>query len=256
MLKANYHTHTFRCRHATGTEREYIENAVRAGMTVLGFSDHCPQIFPGEYYSDYRMYPDQTADYVNTLLALREEYKDRIDIKIGYEAEYYPDIFGDFLAHIRQYPCDYLILGQHFLDNETSRRYSGKRSEDESYLADYVNQVCEAMRTGKFTYVAHPDLQNYAGEPAVYRREYSRLIRCSMETGTPLEINLLGVRGNRHYPCEAFWELAGELGADVVIGCDAHEACCIADVPAYEKAMDLVRRYALHLTDPILKAPF
>ena len=87
-----------------------------------------------------------------------------------------------------QYPCDYLILGQHFLDNETTRRYSGRKNEDESYLADYVNQVSEAMRTGRVTYIAHPELQNYVGDPAVYRREYTRLIRCAMETGTPLEI--------------------------------------------------------------------
>ena len=256
MLKANYHTHTYRCRHATGTEREYIETAIAAGMTTLGFSDHCPQLFPGDYYSDYRMYPDQTEDYVNTLLSLREEYKDRIHIKIGYETEYYPEIFDAFLQFVGQYPCDYLILGQHFLDNETTRRYSGRKNEDESYLADYVNQVSEAMRTGRFTYIAHPELQNYVGDPAVYRREYTRLIRCAMETGTPLEINLLGIRGNRHYPNEAFWALAGELGADVVIGCDAHEACCVCDIPAYEKAMALVQRYSLRLVQPVLKAPF
>lgn len=254
MLKVNYHTHTHRCRHAAGTEREYIEAAIAAGMTVLGFSDHCPQFFPGDYYSDYRMYPEQTDDYIHTLLALREEYAGRIEIRIGFETEYYPDLFDAFLAHIRKYPCDYLILGQHFLDNETSRRYSGRRNEDEDYLADYVNQVCEGMRTGLFTYIAHPDLQNFVGSEDVYRREYARLIRCSMETGTPLELNLLGVRGNRHYPCETFWKLAGEMGADMVIGCDAHDVSCVADVPAYEKAMDMVRRFGLHLTEPVLKA--
>ena len=30
----NYHTHTFRCQHATGTEREYIESALAAGKQV------------------------------------------------------------------------------------------------------------------------------------------------------------------------------------------------------------------------------
>lgn len=32
---ANYHTHTWRCRHADGTEREYVERAIEA---VLKFS--------------------------------------------------------------------------------------------------------------------------------------------------------------------------------------------------------------------------
>ena len=34
MLK-NYHTHTPRCRHATGTEREYIEAAIAAGIRKM-----------------------------------------------------------------------------------------------------------------------------------------------------------------------------------------------------------------------------
>ena len=37
-MRFNLHTHTFRCRHASGTEREYIENAIRSGMDLLGFS--------------------------------------------------------------------------------------------------------------------------------------------------------------------------------------------------------------------------
>ena len=37
---SNLHTHTTRCRHAFGTEREYIEAAITQGIRVLGFSDH------------------------------------------------------------------------------------------------------------------------------------------------------------------------------------------------------------------------
>ena len=39
-LTANYHTHTVRCGHAEGTDREYAEKAVERGLTHLGFSDH------------------------------------------------------------------------------------------------------------------------------------------------------------------------------------------------------------------------
>ena len=33
--KANYHTHTTRCKHAWGTEHEYIENAIKAGYELI-----------------------------------------------------------------------------------------------------------------------------------------------------------------------------------------------------------------------------
>jgi histidinol-phosphatase (PHP family) len=54
---ANYHTHTPRCRHAKGSEREYVESAIKAGLQVLGYADHSPQIFPAGYDSTFRMYP-------------------------------------------------------------------------------------------------------------------------------------------------------------------------------------------------------
>ena len=43
---ANYHTHTWRCRYANGTEREYVERAIEGGLKILGFSDHSPYPFP------------------------------------------------------------------------------------------------------------------------------------------------------------------------------------------------------------------
>ena len=41
-MTENYHTHTYRCGHAVGTERDYVEAALKAGIRTLGFSDHTP----------------------------------------------------------------------------------------------------------------------------------------------------------------------------------------------------------------------
>ena len=70
LISANFHTHTFRCHHAEGTEREYIETALGLGMKTLGFSDHTPYFFDGDYYSGFRMDPEQLPDYVRTLTEL------------------------------------------------------------------------------------------------------------------------------------------------------------------------------------------
>ena len=66
-MLANYHTHTSRCNHARGSDREYVENAIKHGMKVLGFSDHCPWVFPDEYVSGTRMLPSQIDDYFKSL---------------------------------------------------------------------------------------------------------------------------------------------------------------------------------------------
>ena len=57
-MHTNYHTHTYRCHHAFGTEREYIEKAIEAGFTVLGFSDHTPQFYRTDYYNKNKMRPE------------------------------------------------------------------------------------------------------------------------------------------------------------------------------------------------------
>ena len=66
-MRYNLHTHTYRCNHASGTDREYVEAAIKAGMKTLGFADHCPQFFPNDYYSTFRMRPEAAADYVESL---------------------------------------------------------------------------------------------------------------------------------------------------------------------------------------------
>ena len=68
-MKVNLHAHTVRCGHATGTEREYIEEALRIGMTDFGFSDHTPMPFPDDYESTgMRMRMDEMDDYADTIL--------------------------------------------------------------------------------------------------------------------------------------------------------------------------------------------
>ena len=85
---ANYHTHTWRCRHAMGKEKEYVEKAIQSGLKILGFSDHTPQVYPGAYVCPVKMEPRELEGYVDCVLALKKEYADDIEIRLGLEAEY------------------------------------------------------------------------------------------------------------------------------------------------------------------------
>lgn len=225
---ANYHTHTPRCNHADGKERRYVERALKGGFAELGFSDHTPYFFdePG-YYSSFRMRPEQLPDYVETLLALREEYRDRIRLFIGLEAEYYPKLFPRLLDYIRQFPLDYLILGQHALYNETEGVFSLRPTDDAKLLDQYRNQSLEALETGLFSYFAHPDLFCFTGDPRAYERHVRTLCRRVKELDLPLEFNLLGRSEGKHYPDPVFWRIVAEEQPKVVIGCDAHNPAAV-----------------------------
>ena len=229
-LTANYHTHTWRCNHAEGTEREYVEQAVARKLQVLGFSDHSPQVFDPGYTSGFRMRPDQLEDYVTTLRSLREEYAGRIEILIGLEAEYYPRFFGRLLELIRPFGLDYLILGQHFIGNECEGLpHCSHPTEDEGMLERYVKQTIEGMETGVFSCFAHPDVLNYTGDRRIYRKWYEKLCVRAKELNVPLEMNVLGYVTDRHYPNATFFQIAREVGNEVIPGCDAHSVSRVAD---------------------------
>ena len=248
---ANYHTHTWRCKHALGVEREYVEQAIAAGMQILGFADHTPYPFPDGYVSRFRMAPQLAEDYFRTLSDLKQEYANQIDIRIGVEAEYYPAYFDELLRFLADYPCEYLIMGQHYIYNERDGRYSGSRTADEGVLIQYVSQVLEGLSTGKFTYLAHPDLLHWTGAADVYRREVTRLCRGVKVLNLPLEINLLGLYEGRHYPTEAFWQIAGEVGNAVILGCDAHEPEDLNRPENVAAAEALAARYGLPILDTL-----
>ena len=259
MLK-NYHTHTYRCHHALNTDEEYVQTAVECGFSVLGFSDHAPYIYPDGYVSDYKMTPGEAPEYCESILSLKEKYKDKIDVKLGLEAEYYPELFSNTLDFWRSLPFDYIILGQHFAGQEyeigEGRMNSGKPSDSEEKLIKYTDLVVDAVKTGIFTYVCHPDLINYTGsDREAFRREMRRIAVAAKEEGVPLEINLLGIRGGRHYPCEDFLRILGEEGTPAIIGFDAHSTPDLKNMQAYEVALHAVDKYGIKLQDSLELRP-
>lgn len=246
-MNYNYHTHTTRCGHASGTEREYIERAIANGIEYMGFSDHATFVFPDGYESHYRVPLAQAADYFETISALREEYKDRIDIKIGFEMEYYPAYFDAMLKMVKELGAEYLILGQHFLGSEHPSGYATyRKNESVKDLKEYTDSVIKGMESGVFTYVAHPDVLMFRGDDAIYKSEARRLCEASKACGIPLEINFLGIREGRIYPNMLFWEVAGEVGAPVTFGFDAHEVAAAYDGDSLKVAQEMVEKYGLN----------
>jgi histidinol-phosphatase (PHP family) len=250
-MKANYHTHTWRCRHAVGSERQYVENAIKAGLEILGFADHAPYIFPDGYYSTFRMRLEQLPDYVDTILSLREEYENQIEIPLGLEMEYYPRHLPELLPILRDYPMDYLILGQHFVGNEYDAPYNGVGSQDEGLQRQYVRQTCDAMNTGLFTYFAHPDLIHFRGRERLYRQHMRDICREAKGCAVPLEFNLLGLSCGKHYPNPIFWEIVAEEGCDVILGRDAHDPEALLDEKTEDKALEILEFLGIY---PIEKA--
>lgn len=252
---ANYHTHTWRCNHAVGMETEYVDNAIANGIEILGFSDHSPYFFDGEYYSRFRMARTQLPGYVRTILELRERYRDKVQIHLGLETEYYPRHFPELLELLQDYPMEYMILGQHYLGNETDDSYSGEKTEDEEKLSRYCHQCMDAMNTGRFTYLAHPDLIHYVGDKKIYKKYMRELCREANSCRMPLEINLLGLAERKHYPNPLLWEVAAEENCQVVLGRDAHDPAAFSGIKQEKKALKMVKKLGLNLLEKVELRP-
>lgn len=246
----NYHTHTTRCYHASGTEEEYVLSAIKAGYTELGFSDHTPWHYNSRYHSTMRMEEDKLSDYVDTLLNLKEKYKDKISIKIGLECEYFPEYMGWLRETINKYSIDYIILGNHFDKTDETGIYYG-RPLNKQQLTDYVDSCIEAMKTGLYSYLAHPDLANYDENDEFYAQEMTRLCMAAKEMDIPLELNLLGFSTKRHYPNVLFFVIAKKVGNRIIIGTDAHESEALLDKETYDKAYDFIHDFGLEFTEEI-----
>lgn len=246
-MNYNYHTHTFRCHHATGTEREYIEEAIKNGIVSMGFSEHIPFVLPDGTQSSHRIYMRETELYFLTLNELRNEYKNEIEIFIGFESEFYPKYYKKMIGDMIDMGAEYMILGQHLLYNEYPNQVvSGSPKNGYNELKDYTDAVISGMESGYFTYVAHPDLINFSGDEQLYTEEMTRLCKKSTSLNIPLEINFLGIRTNRRYPLDKFWEIAGREKSPVTFGIDAHDAKSAGDIASVQKAMELVEKHNLN----------
>ena len=237
----NYHTHTWRCQHASGTEEDYVRAAVAAGFRVLGFADHTPWPYEDGFVSHMRMRLDQLDGYLAVVADLRKRYAGQLRIPVGLECEAFPKYMG-WLRDLKAEKLDYLILGNHYdlrddvadhaVFDDAGGYYFGHCTRPE-HVRRYAERTIAGMTTGLFDYVAHPDLfcnfyDRFDADCAAVSRD---LCQAAAQLELPLEYNLLGVQyharfkaqGTLGYPCARFWEIAATCGVKAIVGFDAHQ---------------------------------
>lgn len=241
--KVNLHTHSFYCKHGTGTIAEYVEQAKAEGLTLLGFSEHCP-LPDREYQKGNRMdYPDLPF-YEADIKAeqLKAENKD-IKILIGAECDWLPDEKGFYEELLQKRNYDYLCCSVHHMFDPVKGKENflgAFTTLTLGHLKEYVKLYTDALRSGIFTFGCHPDIF-LAG----YRRwdrdaisASTDILQCAKQCGITLEINDNGLRKRpitaedgtirQPYPVKEFWLLAKEIGTKIVTNSDAHRPIDVA----------------------------
>ncbi|MBQ9335984.1 MAG: histidinol-phosphatase [Lentisphaeria bacterium] len=236
LVRVNLHTHTYRCHHATGTVDDYCREAVKAGISILGFAEHTP--FPDGEYGASRMAFTELPDYVREVQDARKKYP-QMTILLGLEIDYRPILGKAFYQEefLEKLPLDFLIGGAHFLPAANgcpAHHVSAENPMSLPTLRCFVRESVRLMETGLIEYLAHPDLTARClprWTPDI-GAAYLDIIEAAAALDMPLEINAYGLRkqwieteeGTRaQYPWDPFWELVAEHGGiRVVTGSDAH----------------------------------
>ncbi len=203
---------------------EYISNAIKAGFSEIGFSEHLNLFIPGQVWC---MDPSRTEEYITTIRRLAKQ-TGRIAIRVGFEVDYFPGKEKEISDFLEPLDLDYVIGSVHYMGESTVDSspdfYEGK-DIDEMYRS-YFGLLYQAVESGLFDILGHCDLLRIynnkpAGDPAyLYRELAGRLARHDVA----FEINTNG--RNRpladFYPDRRFLSFFREAGAPVCVNSDAH----------------------------------
>ncbi len=216
------HNHTPLCNHATGSPEEFVKKAIQKDIKYYGFADHAPM----EFDYKYRMGFEDMDRYEKEIKKLKEKYKDKITILLGYEVDFTPTVDKRVLAR----KTDYLIGSVHFLDNwgfdnpEFIKEWQSRNVDD--VYQEYFDKIEKLAKSKLFNIVGHIDLVKIFGyKPKKDIRDIAKnAVKAIKKAGMCIEINTSGLRKpvQETYPSGKLLDMILNEGVDLTTSSDAH----------------------------------
>ncbi len=243
MILANYHCHSSFCD-GIGEPAAYAEEAIRKGFASFGFTSHAPLPVP----NNWTMKREDMAAYLETIAALKEQYRGKLDIYRGLEVDFIPGVMGPHDETYRTLGLDYVIGSVHVIPDTETGEYRCVDYTTEEYehllsrvfenditamVHDYFERVRRMIDAGGFRILAHIDLirkknrnnRYYSEEEDWYRKETEETLEKTASAGIMIEMNTGGIaRGAMDSPYPGFRTLARacDMGIPIVLNSDAH----------------------------------
>lgn len=230
------HMHCYFSGDSESSPRSMIESAITKGLSGICFTDHQDVDYrkePGLFDLDFEKYQSE-------ILALKEEYKDRIEICWGVELGLQPHVVEENLAITRSYPFDFIIGSSHIVDHidiyypafyENKTERSAYRRYFESILEN-LNTNADYDVYGHLDYVVrYGQNKNRFYSYAKYSDLIDEILIKLISKGKGIELNMAGFKyGLGHpNPTEDILKRYKELGGEIItIGSDGHKPDQIA----------------------------
>jgi histidinol-phosphatase (PHP family) len=242
---SDYHMHTPLCGHAVGEPQEYAQSAIKMGLQEIGFSDHSP-LLP---YEDPKitMSFKQLPQYHRMIEDVRTQFKGKLSIKVGIEADFIIGYEEKTKTILQSYPYDYVIGSVHFIrdwgfDNPEEQKKWDSHNVDEVYHL-YYELLRKSAQSKMFDIMGHVDLVKKFGHRSMedMSDEIEETAKVFKDTGVTVEINTAGLRKpvKEMYPALAALKIYCNAGVPLTFGSDAHAPSDVAK--DFDKGVDLAK---------------
>lgn len=212
MKHSTYHSHNHYCDGKFAPE-EYIKSAIGLGLKTFGFSSHVPLPFN----NGWSMKEADLNKYLSEINKLKEKYKDKIEVYVGLEVDYIPDIIGPSHPKIKQMGLDFSIGSIHYvdqLDDGTHWEIDGTYTSflkgfkeifqgcGKNAMLRYLSLTKEMIETEKPQIVGHLDkikIHNkqesslFSDEDKWYQDDVEETLDIIKEKGSIIEVNTRGM---------------------------------------------------------------
>jgi len=243
MFLSNFHSHSYFCDGGRAP-REYVRQAILDGLSVYGFSSHAPLPF----HTSWSMRQQDVPRYVRHVKALQEQMSDIVQVLLGMEVDYIPNLTGPAHPTIAGYQLDFTIGAVHFagqfgngvywqIDGSARHFAEGLQhifdGDVRAAVSNYYGLVRQMTANQPPDIIAHLDKikvhnreERYFSETeSWYRQEVTETLEAIARSGAILEVNTRGLYSGATealYP--SFWVLqqARQLNIPVMINSDAH----------------------------------
>ena len=249
MYYSTVHTHTTYCD-GNNTVEEMILAAINKGMKTIGISTHGPLPFEVKW----SVANDKIQSYIDEIRYLKEKYKDKIEVLLGMELDYFIDTEFEHIDKSVLEQLDYTIGSIHYLGRFDSGKPWNVDGHYENLLEginasyggdikkaviDYYHHLSKMVEKYKPTVVGHMDLIKknnkdnslFNETDSWYKDAVCGFLDAVKNTDSVIEVNTGAIaRGymTEQYPSKWILEEIRFREIPVTINSDAHSAENIA----------------------------
>lgn len=242
-MVSNIHMHTHFCDGGDQPEK-YVVTAIKKGLPSVGFSAHAPVPFD----CNWAVPSHKLKEYIQAVLYVKEEYKSKIQIYLGLELDYFPDLVNYSKDLLQSGPFDYFIASVHFIDSYPDGRrwtidgpheefrkgfseiFQNNSLEVTRKFFDYTRRMISELKPPVIGHIDKLKMQHRPDcfipeDNPFFREELLKTLEAAKQSGSIVEINtraLYKKRGDTFYPGQRVFSEMYKMGIKVMVNSDAH----------------------------------